>query len=43
MPRQFFVGGNFKMNPGSVEQKKQIINVLNQVDLDPETGARPTT
>ncbi|KAG8221473.1 Triosephosphate isomerase [Butyriboletus roseoflavus] len=43
MPRQFFVGGNFKMNPGSVEQKKHIVDLLNQVDLDPETGTHPTT
>ncbi|KAF9223105.1 triose phosphate isomerase [Gyrodon lividus] len=37
MPRQFFVGGNFKMNPGSVEQKKTIVKVLNDADLDPST------
>ncbi|KAF8444037.1 Triosephosphate isomerase [Boletus edulis BED1] len=37
MARQFFVGGNFKMNPGSVEQKKNIIDILNQADLDPST------
>ncbi|KAH0828734.1 Triosephosphate isomerase [Lanmaoa asiatica] len=37
MSRQFFVGGNFKMNPGSVEQKKNIINILNQADLDSST------
>lgn len=43
MPRQFFVGGNFKMNPGSVEQKKNIIDILNKADLDPSTGTCPTT
>ncbi|KAF8552777.1 triose phosphate isomerase [Imleria badia] len=37
MARQFFVGGNFKMNPGSVQQKKNIIDILNQADLDPST------
>ncbi|KAI5995949.1 Triosephosphate isomerase [Pisolithus albus] len=37
MPRQFFVGGNFKMNPISRAQKKVIINELNAADLDPNT------
>ncbi|KIM56295.1 hypothetical protein SCLCIDRAFT_1220455 [Scleroderma citrinum Foug A] len=37
MPRQFFVGGNFKMNPISRAQKKTIIDVLNTADLDPNT------
>jgi len=37
MARQFFVGGNFKMNPGSVEQKKGIIDILNKADLDAST------
>ncbi|KAI9573032.1 Triosephosphate isomerase [Boletus coccyginus] len=37
MARQFFVGGNFKMNPGSVEQKKNIVAILNNADLDPST------
>ncbi|KIK26283.1 hypothetical protein PISMIDRAFT_271204 [Pisolithus microcarpus 441] len=37
MPRQFFVGGNFKMNPISRAQKKIIINELNAADLDPNT------
>ncbi|KAH9925782.1 Triosephosphate isomerase [Fomitopsis serialis] len=35
MPRQFFVGGNFKMNPGTQEQKKTIVKVLNDATLDP--------
>lgn len=37
MPRQFFVGGNFKMNPISRAQKKIIIDELNAADLDPNT------
>ncbi|PSS13052.1 hypothetical protein M430DRAFT_105848 [Amorphotheca resinae ATCC 22711] len=36
MPRQFFVGGNFKMN-GSVESIKKIIGHLNDAKLDPKT------
>lgn len=39
MPRQFFVGGNFKMNPISRGQKESIISVLNSADLDSTTGA----
>jgi len=34
MARQFFVGGNFKMN-GSVESIKKIIGYLNDAKLDP--------
>ncbi|RFU26491.1 hypothetical protein B7463_g9838, partial [Scytalidium lignicola] len=34
MPRQFFVGGNFKMN-GSVKTIKDIIQNLNDAKLDP--------
>jgi len=37
MTRHFFVGGNFKMNPGSTEEKIALITVLNQADLDPAT------
>ncbi|KAG9311478.1 Triosephosphate isomerase [Chiua virens] len=37
MSRRFFVGGNFKMNPCSVSDKKTIIDVLNNADLDPNT------
>lgn len=37
MPRQFFVGGNFKMNPISRGQKESIISVLNSADLDSTT------
>jgi triosephosphate isomerase len=38
MPRQFFVGGNFKMNPTSREQKENIVKILNDADVDPNTG-----
>ncbi|KAG2135262.1 Triosephosphate isomerase [Suillus clintonianus] len=37
MPRQFFVGGNFKMNPTSQGQLDSIISVLNSADLDSTT------
>ncbi|KAG2067707.1 Triosephosphate isomerase [Suillus decipiens] len=37
MPRQFFVGGNFKMNPISRGQKESIISILNSADLDSTT------
>ncbi|OAX42777.1 Triosephosphate isomerase [Rhizopogon vinicolor AM-OR11-026] len=37
MPRQFFVGGNFKMNPISRGQKATIISTLNSADLDSAT------
>jgi len=37
MPRQFFVGGNFKMNPCTVEQKCALAKFLNEADLDPST------
>ncbi|KAG2131562.1 Triosephosphate isomerase [Suillus cothurnatus] len=37
MPRQFFVGGNFKMNPASRDQLESIISVLNSADLDGTT------
>ncbi|KKK19903.1 hypothetical protein P175DRAFT_0498725 [Aspergillus ochraceoroseus IBT 24754] len=36
MPRQFFVGGNFKMN-GNVDSITSILNNLNAADLDPST------
>ncbi|KAI9719914.1 MAG: triosephosphate isomerase [Chrysothrix sp. TS-e1954] len=36
MARQFFVGGNFKMN-GSTAQIKEIISNLNSAKLDPNT------
>ncbi|KAF8154554.1 triose phosphate isomerase [Crassisporium funariophilum] len=37
MTRQFFVGGNFKLNPISLEAKSSLIGGLNKADLDPET------
>uniref|UniRef100_A0A0W0EY07 Triosephosphate isomerase n=1 Tax=Moniliophthora roreri TaxID=221103 RepID=A0A0W0EY07_MONRR len=37
MTRQFFVGGNFKMNPTTREAKRALIKVLNEADLDPNT------
>ncbi|EKM53210.1 uncharacterized protein PHACADRAFT_259404 [Phanerochaete carnosa HHB-10118-sp] len=36
MARQFFVGGNFKMNPVSREAKKKLIDALNEASLDPK-------
>ena len=38
MTRQFFVGGNFKMNPVSREAKRGLIKTLNDATLDPQTG-----
>lgn len=37
MARQFFVGGNFKMNPTTREEKRVLVNLLNQADIDPNT------
>ncbi|KAL1941657.1 hypothetical protein VTO73DRAFT_7096 [Trametes versicolor] len=34
MGRQFFVGGNFKMNPVTREQKNALVKVLNEADID---------
>jgi triosephosphate isomerase len=34
MARKFFVGGNFKMNPGTIAQKKTIVETLNKADID---------
>ncbi|KAI0795015.1 triose phosphate isomerase [Abortiporus biennis] len=34
MPRQFFVGGNFKMNPASREQKRSLAAILNEATID---------
>ncbi|KAB2573202.1 putative triosephosphate isomerase protein [Lasiodiplodia theobromae] len=34
MPRQFFVGGNFKMN-GTIESIKSLVSNLNNAQLDP--------
>ena len=38
MTRQFFVGGNFKMNPATREAKRALIQTLNEATLDPNTG-----
>jgi triosephosphate isomerase len=38
MTRQFFVGGNFKMNPASRDAKRALIKTLNEATLDPNTG-----
>ncbi|KAI0056153.1 triose phosphate isomerase [Artomyces pyxidatus] len=37
MPRKFFVGGNFKMNPRSPEENERLINFFNGSVLDPHT------
>ncbi|KAF8921852.1 triose phosphate isomerase [Mucidula mucida] len=37
MSRQFFVGGNFKMNPASKQAKVALVETLNKADLDPNT------
>jgi hypothetical protein len=38
MARKFFVGGNFKMNPCSTQEKIALVNLLNAATLDPKTG-----
>lgn len=38
MTRQFFVGGNFKMNPANREAKRALVKILNDATLDPNTG-----
>jgi triosephosphate isomerase (TIM) len=38
MTRQFFVGGNFKMNPASHNAKRALIKTLNEDTLNPNTG-----
>lgn len=43
MTRQFFVGGNFKLNPITLESKKSLISGLNKAELDPSTGAYNAT
>jgi len=37
MTRQFFVGGNFKLNPASLSASDSLISVLNKAELDPNT------
>jgi len=36
MTRQFFVGGNFKLNPSTVAGFESLVNILNGAKLDPE-------
>ena len=36
--RRFFVGGNFKLNPITIDAKLSLIEGLNKADLDVETG-----
>jgi hypothetical protein len=43
MTRQFFVGGNFKMNPASREAKRALIKTLNDATLDPNTGEQSSS
>lgn len=38
MARQFFVGGNFKLNPATLSAKDSLIEALNKAELDPSTG-----
>ena len=38
MARQFFVGGNFKLNPVNREQKRALVKTLNDATLDSQTG-----
>ncbi|KZV71064.1 triose phosphate isomerase [Peniophora sp. CONT] len=37
MARQFFVGGNFKLNPVTREEKKKLIKTLNDANIDQNT------
>jgi triosephosphate isomerase len=37
MVRQYFVGGNFKMNPATKQEKVALVNFLNEANLDPNT------
>ncbi|KIL64681.1 hypothetical protein M378DRAFT_126192 [Amanita muscaria Koide BX008] len=37
MTRQFFVGGNFKLNPTTFKALESLIENLNRADLDPQT------
>ena len=42
MARQFFVGGNFKLNPVSLAAKASLVNGLNSASLDPNVGEHNT-
>ncbi|KAF9479149.1 triose phosphate isomerase [Pholiota conissans] len=37
MTRQFFVGGNFKLNPATLEAGNSLVGGLNKAELDPNT------
>jgi hypothetical protein len=43
MTRQFFVGGNFKMNPVSRDAKRALIKTLNEATLDSSTGEQSSS
>ena len=36
--RQFFVGGNFKMNPVSRAEKHKLVEALSKAEIDTNTG-----
>ena len=38
MARTFFVGGNFKLNPISREEKRKLVKILNDADVDQSVG-----
>ena len=38
MTRQFFVGGNFKLNPTTLQAGNALVSGLNSASLDPSTG-----
>jgi len=38
MPRKFFVGGNWKLNPTSLADAKSLATALSQASLTSETG-----
>lgn len=38
MTRQFFVGGNFKLNPTTLQAGNSLVEGLNKAELDPTTG-----
>ncbi len=38
MTRQFFVGGNFKLNPTTLQAGNALVSGLNSATLDPTTG-----
>ena len=38
MTRQFFVGGNFKLNPTTRAAKQALVKTLNEATVDPNVG-----